>query len=264
MEEKKSLNKSVVVVSLLLLLVVAGLLVLFVMRPSEQREGIVLPGPQTELSQGQPVEPQAADNFLEINTENLVTALRSLQKPEYYHQVYAVTVSSGKYASTKTVELWVNGSWTHAEVSDDHSTKSIFTDGHEAWIWYTQDSTPVSVQLGENLLLEDLLGIPNFDYQVTMEQARLVSAGYDVQEGDFTPYIFAETEEVDSVTSQYRFALDSGLLLRCSVMEGELLVYEVVQTAFDRLAFGDQSFAGRFCLPDGTVPFTVETRMLQP
>ena len=263
MEKKQTRNKPVIAVSLLLLFVVAALLVLFAMRPADQREGIVLPDPQKEDAEIEQFEEQLpAGDFVEINTDNVVTVLRSLEKPEFYHQVYVVTINSEKKSSARTVELWVNGTWTHAEISDGRAVKSVFTDGSTAWIWYSSDLNAVPIQLGDSLLPEDLLGIPNFDYQTSMEHAELQDAGYGLGENK-EQYIFAQTEENDC-TMRYRFSLDSGLLLQCTATERETVVYEVVQTAFDRLAYGDQSFEGRFCLPDGTVPFTSETRMLQP
>ena len=264
MEEKKTRNKSLMAVSLLLLSVVAVLILLFLMRPSDDRDGIVLPDPMAESSQEKPSEVQSSGSFLTIDQENVVTVLDSLEKPEYYHQTYEVQLSSGRSSSTRTVELWVNGSWIHAEVRDGQTVKSVFTDGQEAWLWYDRDLTPVPFSLSEDLLLEDLIGLPQFDYQRQIEAAVRTEAGYAVREEDLLQYVYVSTENSDESASSYWFSLDSGLLYSCSTTESQVQVYDVRQTAFERLAYADQAFEGRFCLPDGTVPFTAETRMLLP
>ena len=264
MEEKRTSNKSLMAVSLLLLSVVAILIVLFVLRPTEAREGIVLPDPQTEPAQEQVQQQPNAGGFLELNAENVIRVLDSLNKPEYYRQTFSVTVDSGKTASERIVEIWVNGSWIHGEVRDGSSVKSVFSDGTEAWIWYNHDLQPAVFPLSQNLLLEDLLGIPNFDYQNTLRKAELLDAGYAYREEDLLQYVYVQTTAPSAAEWEFRFALDTGLLYSCSVSERNLKTYSVEQTAFEQLAYGDQAFEGRFCLPDGTVPFTEETRMLLP
>ena len=264
MEEKRSFNKSLMVVSLLLLSLVAALILLFVLRPAEEWEGIILPGPQSETLSEQPQNHVSSGSFLELNTENVIRVLDSLEKPEFYHQIYSVTVHSGNTASTKQVEIWVNGSWIHSEIRDGKSVKSIFTDGNEAWIWYDLDLNPVKFQLTEKLLLEDLLGLPNFDYREKIRSAKLFDAGYATREEDLLQYVYVTVSEAEAVSFEYRFALNNGLMFSCTATEDYLVTYEVQQTGFEQLAYGDQAFDGRFCLPDGTVPFTAETRMLQP
>ena len=264
MEEKRTSNKSLWVVSLLLLSIVIALIAMFVLRPMEEREGIILPDISIDPSQSQVAEEFSSSGFLQIDTKNILPVLDSLKKPEYYHQIYTVTTSSGRSSSTKTVELWVNGSWIHAEVHDGRNIKSIFTDGMEAWFWYDHDLVPAAVTLGSDILLEDLLGIPNFNYQIQMRKSVIKDAGYAYFEDEFLQYIYVLSNTKSEAGVEYLFAVDNGLLYRCHAVENDLLVYEVLQIEFEQLAYGDQAFDGRFCLPDGSVPFTEETRMLLP
>ena len=206
MEEKRTSNKSLMAVSLLLLSVVAILIVLFVLRPTEAREGIVLPDPQTEPAQEQVQQQPNAGGFLELNAENVIRVLDSLNKPEYYRQTFSVTVDSGKTASERIVEIWVNGSWIHGEVRDGSSVKSVFSDGTEAWIWYNHDLQPAVFPLSQNLLLEDLLGIPNFDYQNTLRKAELLDAGYAYREEDLLQYVYVQTTAPSAAEWEFRFA----------------------------------------------------------
>ena len=264
MEEKRSMNKSLMVVSLLLLSVVAVLIVLFVFRPTEKHEGIQLPASQSDPGYEGITEMPMVDNFVQIDRENVISVLESLERPEYYHQTYDIQIGSGRNFTVRHLELWVNGPWIHAEIRDEIGVKSIFTDGQIAWIWHERDLTPMSFQLSEDLLLEDLLGLPNFDYQNKLKQSERLESGYAYDEEAQLQYIYVRTQNQKDSISEYRFSLESGLLYSCEAQEGTLRVYNVIEKSFDRLAYGDQAFDGRFCLPDGTVPFTAETRMLQP
>ena len=264
MEEKRSFNKSLMVVSLLLLSVVAVLIVLFVLRPTEERDGIVLPGVYTENPSTVVETVLPADEFLQVDRNNVTDALRAMDQPEYYHQTYQIQFGSGRSMLEKVVDIWVNGTWIHAEVHDDFGTKSVFTDGNTAWIWYNQDINPISVQLDETLLLEDLIGIPNFDYLTYISKADRLECGYGFREDDLLQYLFVNLWNSKNETSEYWFSLSSGLMYSCQTIEFGQQVYAVTQVAFERLALGDQAFQGRFCLPDGTVPFPTEKRMLQP
>jgi len=264
MEEKRLSNKSLVAVSLLLLSVVAGVILLFVMRPAVERDGIVLPDPVVENTQELPQSTQLQADFLTIDPNNVVDVLASLEAPEFFHQTYQVQINSGRTSSVRTVEIWVNGSWIHAEIHDGRRVKSVFTDGSEAWVWYDHDLTPDLFVLHDDLLLEDLLGLPNFDFQTMIAQAERTEAGYAVDPDTLLQYIYVHTGSDPDHETEYRFSLDTGLLFSNVVSENERQVYEVLQTAFDRLAYGDQAFEGRFCLPSGVVPFAIEARMPQP
>lgn len=264
MEEKRSMNKSLVVVSLLLLSVVAVLIVLFVLRPADHRDTIVLPTVQPDLPHDSVIDVPAEHGFMQINPENVLLVLDTLNPPGYYFQSYRIQVSSGRTVSEKNVKLWVNRELIHAEVYDERGTKSVFSDGRVAWIWYSNDLNPVSITLEDGFLLEDLIGLPNFDYRSKMIAADRLDGGYGYQEDAFQQYLYIHTRDAENVVSEYRFSLESGLLCSCRTTEDDALVYDVVETEFERLVYGDQAFDGRFCLPDGTVPFTVETRMLQP
>ena len=81
MEEKRLSNKSLVAFSLLLLSVVAGVILLFVMRPAVEREGIVLPDPVVENTQELPQSSQMQTDFLTIDPNNVVDVLSSLEAP---------------------------------------------------------------------------------------------------------------------------------------------------------------------------------------
>ena len=64
--------------------------------------------------------------------------------------------------------------------------------------------------------------------------------------------------QAGDVTWRYWVELDSGLLYMTDVLERSTQVYLVRQTYLELLAQEDESFSGRFQLPDGTRPFGAE------
>lgn len=262
MEGKKN-NRAILVVTLSLVAVMAVLLVVFMLRSHQGQEGIVLPTAQQDPVTDQRPESETKADFLELTTGNVVSALRSLSRPQYYHQSFEVTLFGASFQSAHEVELWYNGGLIHAEVRKRNQVKSVFTDGETVWIWYDSDLAPISLTLDSSVTLEDLLGLPAFDYLDTLDKETIVDASYEAPDGDGKKLVFVCTK--DALTARrYWIDLESGLLCQSDVLEDSQQVYLMTQTAFDRLAPGDQAFSGRFCLPDGSEPFIVEREMQQP
>ena len=259
MEGKRSADKPVLVVSLSLLLVLVLLVAFFVTsQPSQDQDVIVLPSPQTETMVGSAPQQQDQDDFVQVTTDNVVTVLESLQELSYYNQCYEVTVGLDEVRTTREVELWVSGSVIHAEIRDGQKVKSVLTDGKQAWLWYDVDPNPVCVTLGNGVMAEDLLGLPGFDYLLTLRQTPVVDADYLVLDDSHTQciYVCAQPNETESL--RYWINLENGLLYRTDALEQSRLIYEVNQSYYALLAEGDESFTGKFVLPDGSEPFTAE------
>lgn len=261
MEERKS-NRPIFIVSMALIAVVAILVAVFLLRPASNQDGIVLPDPQQDSIPDQQPQTEAESGFLVLNTGNVVSALEALTKPQYYHQSFTVIVTAGRYTASKQADVWVNGGLIHAEIRSGTQTKSLLSDGETVWIWYDTDLQPICLTLEATVTLEDLLGLPSFDFLESLRNAEIVDASYELLEEE-QRCVYVCTQN-DIQVNRYWIDLDSGLLCRSDVLEDSTLVYEVNQTDFDRLAPGDQAFTGRFCLPDGTEPFTVEREMRQP
>ncbi len=262
MEEKKN-NRAVLVVTLSLVAVMAVLLAVFMLRSHQGQQGIVLPTVQKDSVTDTQPESETMAEFLELSTDNVLPALRSLSRPRYYHQSFDITLLGTSFQASRQVELWYNGGLIHAELRTQNQVKSVFTDGETVWIWYDSDLTPICLTLDSSVTLEDLLGLPAFDYLDTLEEETIVDAGYETPDEDGHKLVFVCTKDA-STARRYWVDLDSGLLCRSDVLEDSQQVYLMTQTAFDRLAPGDQAFSGRFCLPDGSEPFIVEREMQQP
>lgn len=260
MEEQKN-NKPIAVVSLAVVAVMAILVLVFLLRPSSDKQGILLPDPQQDAIAEQRPQTSVETEFLELTTENVLQVLQSLNSPGYYHQKFEVVLNTGRRSMTKQVDVWVNDGLLHGEIRTGNQLKSLLTDGNTAWIWYDSDLNPVAVELNPTVTMEDLIGLPAFDFLRTLAEGNIVDAAYEQETNE--KYVFVCTQE-EARADRYWIDLQTGLLNRYDVLENSEQIYTVTQTDFDRLAPGDQAFAGRFCLPDGTEPFTVERQMLQP
>ena len=263
MDSRKN-NRSVLVVGAALILVVALVLIFVLLQPENDREGIVLPTPQTDVPADPVTQESEQEEFLQITTDNVLDALRSLERPLHYNQTYEVAVGVDDVRAARTVELWVSGSLIHAEVSDGSKVRSVLTDGVTAWLWYDVDPNPISVQLSASVTTEDLLGLPGFDYLSTLETMPVEEADYLMLQEPQAQCIYVCARGGADETNRWWINLENGLLCRADALETSQLVYEVRQTFFALLAEGDASFTGKFALPDGTEPFSAEARMLQP
>ena len=265
MDQKHPMNKSAVVVSVALLLVALLLLVAFIMTQSGgSNHTIVLPADQPENAAVQLPETAADSDFIQVTTENVLQVLRSIAQPAYYHQTYDLYVTAQRGQIRKNVELWHSDGLLRAEIDDGSLVKYLLTDGEQVWIWYDQEPDPVCVDLEEPVQIEDLLGLPAFDYLHSLEQEQIVDAEYQTLDSGQIQCIYVCAQRENGDTSRYWIDMHSGLLYQSDILEQSRQVYEVRQDEVSILAPGDQAFTGRFCLPDGRDPFTAKTQTPLP
>lgn len=242
------------------LVAAAVLVTVFILSQSRQtQEGIVLPQESSAETPVpvQPDEPQT-DSFAQITPENAVSVLeQTLQLPKAFHQSYTVSVGADDAQSQRSVELWVNWPLVHGEVSDGNRTKTVISDGTTAYLWYNSDTNYISILLTESVEIWDLLGLPSYDYLSVLKEKTVTDADYLVLEDPQVQSIYVCCQEAD-VTWRYWVELDSGLLYMADVLEQSTQVYLIRQTYLELLAQEDESFSGRFQLPDGTKPFAAE------
>ncbi len=250
---------------------VALLLILFFLnqKPSDQKDGIVLPDPQETLQQGAISEPNKENEpgnnqFLEVTDKNVLSALQSLSRPAAYHQIYQVAVGTEGAQAVSQVMLWVNGSLLHAEISDGTQVRSVISDGSIAYTWYDNDKRYISVVLDQGMRMEDLLGLPDFDSYLTVKQDEVVDSDYLILEDAQIPCIYVCAQKDALYSYRYWVNLDTGLLFQSDVLENSTRVYEIRQQLYETLALEDETFDDRFHLPDGSDPFTAASKMLQP
>ena len=219
-------------------------------------------------------EAEGDSGFIRLTADNVLPMLRSIVQPSYYHQVYHVYVTAQRGQSSKRVELWRSGELLRAEIDDGTLIQYLLTDGNEVWLWYSREPSPICLERNDAVQIEDLLGLPAFDYLKTLADARIVDAEYQVLEDTKQQCVYVCAQNENGSTNRYWIDMHTGLLYLGDALEQSRQVYEIGpanhlgyeirQKEVSILAAGDQAFADRFCLPDGTDPFTAETEMPQP
>lgn len=269
MPSKMRPGKAIWIVAAAVIVASLLLITLFVTQNSpKSQESIVLPAAPVDspgdFAQNDDLFTSSGDDFIIVTNENVATVLRTLSRPMAYHQSYTVSVGAEEGRHTKTVELWINGSLMHAEVTDGEQTQSVVTDGNSLYLWYEESDQYITLNLPKGMTAEDVLGVPNFDAYLDIDQSSISESDYLLTEEHQIPCIYVCVQETDDVLARYWVNLENGLLYQADVTEKGKPLYSILQTGFDLLAIEDESFSNRFILPDGTVPFTAETGMQQP
>ena len=269
MLQKKSRNAAWAVSAAFAAIALLLLLFFLTKMPADQEEGILLPdspeAPQQNISNDANTEntedPQA---FLEITNKNVISAMQSLSRPIAYHQIYTVTVGTDEDHVVHQVSLWIKGSLLHAEISDGSQVRNIISDSSTAYIWYDNDDSVISVTLDDTIRTEDLFGILNFDSHLTLTQDEVVDSAYMTLRDTNFPCIYICAQRDMQNSFRYWINLETGLIYQADVLENSNRVYALQQQLYEPLALEDETFEDRFCLPDGTNPFTAASKMLQP
>lgn len=265
MPQRPHLNKSILAAAVAVLLMLSILLFFFFESKSgAENEPIVLPDPPAEAAVPEKNEEAPADDFVQVSAENVLSVLQKINKPSSYHQIYTVTVGSDATQALHTVELWVNGSLLHAEVSDGILTKTIITDGSVAYLWYDGSGQVVSVDLSETAAAGDLLGLISYDYLLSLAPEQITDADFLVLEDPQIQCLYVCSQDAVYVTTRLWIDLETGLLYTADVLEQSRQVYTLRQDAFELLAEEDEAFYDRFCLPDGSAPFSTKTETPLP
>ena len=276
MNGKKTISKSMIAVVLAFLSVLLIVVAAWQCKPNEDRAEILLPDQPSD--HGNTISEQTPDNsdtaeverpndqpLLQVTSENVASALRALERPSYYHQLYSVQVGSGESTVESTVELWVSAEAIHAQVVSAHHTKYILCGNDGIYIWYSSDEEPVHLENSQDISFEDILGLPAFDYIQTIEDAVVIDAEYLILEEDTsgTACIFLSLLDREGAQLRYWIDLETGLLYEADCMAGDEQIYLVKQEQFDRLVSGDETFSDKFMLPDGSTVLIDETQRQQ-
>lgn len=249
------------------LVIVAIMVAAFTLSESRRpQESIVLPQETTADTQTPPASEQEEEiGFAQITEENVLSVLQeTVEKPPAYHQSYSVTVGADESQSQRSVELWVNWPLIHGEVSDSARTKTVLSDGKTAYLWYNSDLNYITIPLDSAMDVWDLLGLPDYDYLTAMEAYPITDGDYLVLKDPEVQSAYVCCQDDSGITWRYWVNLDNGLLYMADVLEHSTQVYAIRQTYLELLAQEDETFSGRFLLPDGTQPFSAETQTQQP
>ncbi len=258
MEQEHKNLKPLLIAAVAAVTVLAVLLVLFFSsRKTSADQAIVLPEPPAQDAQQELPQPETS-SIAEVSRENVQSMLeKSVHRPLSYHQSLQVVTYAGQTERIQSVELWVRGELAKVQVTDAFETKTILASADTVYLWYDDDSEPVSMARGADVSIDDLAGIPTYE-------AILQAQTSEIEETAFVnlPELEADCIYVrltdGSCRQDYWVSLDSGLLCKQNVLSGTELLYLAEQTALEVYPEGDVALEGVFCLPDGTEPFSTE------
>ena len=220
-----------------------------------QRDSIVLPDAAQSAQTGEqpPDQPEAA--LLEVTRDNVQSIVRSLHRPQYYHQTYTITRRLNGVGQDSEVELWVSDNLICAVLRTGSRERHILPDGQTRYVWYASDPAVRQLPASENLTMDELIGIPTYE-QIDALSPQSITDGEFITDDryDSGQQIFVAAEE-DTVRREYWISLDYGLLTEGIVKLQDETVYDALQTGLEILAAGDEAFEDVFVLPDGTAPF---------
>lgn len=259
MKWQKNINKSAVAVSVSLIVVLVLLIGTFIFSQMRfSKENIVLPVGPADAGIAPTPDDLMKNNFVQVTKENAVQVLETLRHPSCFHQTLELVVGINYPKATRYLELWGRENLLHAEVTSPitNQVKSVISDGQIAWIWYDTDFDPVSVELSDQTSIEDLLGIPKFEFLSHLMQAEITEAGHALFEDTAQQCIYVITEADAAARETYWIDLKTGLLQSVLVEENDETAYRLRTTTMEILTQNDGAYEGRFCLPDGSAPFT--------
>ena len=218
------------------------------------RDAIVLPDTaQSVQSESQPDENKPA--LLEVTRENVQNIVRSLHRPQYYHQTYTITRQMNGAVSETSAELWVADTRVCAVLTTASGEKHILTDGETLYVWNAGDETVRKLAASQDATMDELIGIPPYDQVGAMPPASIPDGEFiTAARYDYGQQLFAASEE-GTVRRECWISLSYGLLTESILKSGGETIYDAIQTGLEILAAGDETFEDVFTLPDGTVPF---------
>ena len=241
------------ILATLAVIVVIGALFVGNMQQNK-RDAIVLPdAAQSTQPELQPDENEPA--LLEVTRENVQSIVRSLRRPQYYHQTYTITRQMNGAVSETSAELWVADTRVCAVLTTASGEKHILTDGETLYVWYAGDETVRTLAASQDATMDELIGIPTYEQVGAMPPASITDGEFITDDRyDSGQQIFAASEE-GTVRRECWISLSYGLLTESILKSGGETIYDAIQTGLEILAAGDEAFEDVFTLPDGTVPF---------
>ena len=157
----------------------------------------------------QPDENEPA--LLEVTRENVQSIVRSLHRPQYYHQTYTITRQMNGAVSETSAELWVADTRVCAVLTTASGEKHILTDGETLYVWYAGDETVRTLAASQDATMDELIGIPTYEQVGAMPPAAITDGEFITDDRyDSGQQIFAAAEE-GTVRRECWISLNYGL-----------------------------------------------------
>lgn len=188
---------------------------------------------------------------VEVTPETVQNVIRTLSRPESYHretQINYYWSADGQSGSTTyAVEIWADGGYVKtvlrpASGSVEHR---LVGDG-KLRMWYEGDKSwkeMAAPESGGDLAQR----LPTYEDVLQLDPAEITAAGYETKNDVDCIYVQVHQQGLEALDC-YWIETATGLLYSAETWEGELLVYQMVQTNLQLLEEGTE-----FTLPDGSV-----------
>ncbi len=254
MEQKQKNLRTLLLFVLATLAVIVVIAVFFIGNfRQNQRDAIVLPD---TAQSAQPTQPAATQlpSLLSVDRSNVQRIVRSLARPEYYHQSYTITRQMGGTGAQTTAELWISENLLHARVQSEAGEKHLLSDGKTLYLWYAEDQKVRTLRAADGISLDELIGLPTYEQLGALSAASITDGAFVTDEVSGAQQIFAAAQD-GAIRREYWIGLDCGLLTTSRLYLADETIYELNQTSLELLAAGDEAFDNVFLLPDGSAPF---------
>lgn len=254
MEQKQKNLRTLLMFILATLAVIVVIAVFFIGNfRQNQRDAIVLPDAAQSAQSAQQTD-TALPSLLSVDRGNVQRIVRSLTRPQYYHQSYTITRQLSGASAQSTAELWVSESLLHACVRSGAGEKHLLSDGETLYLWYASDEKVRKLSAADGISLDELIGLPTYEQLSELSADSITDGTFVTDEQSGAQQIFAAAQD-GVLRHEYWISLDCGLLTTCRLSFGDETIYELTETTLELLADGDEAFDNVFLLPDGSAPF---------
>lgn len=248
--KSKNITRFTVVIFVMIILLTFGALFLYDMISSRKGLDIQLPADSnvtTAVGQANHNElPSRTFREIEITPENVVSVIRTLNRPNAYTLHAVIEISGmGRTSSTLLTHSVRDGMSADVSETDGQITHSVRAAGL-VFVWKEDENVVRHPDFGEDAAA----GLAEYESVFDTDPKNILNAGYESYEG-FSCIRFSAYDEELKLTVDYLIDIDSGLLVSSETRNesGETL-YRMNTLSIELDTPSDDVFL----LPDGSLP----------
>ena len=203
--------------------------------------------PEETPSPGQTVEDSeenGAVSVVKIAPDTVQSAIRTLKRPEKYHQSITVKYFWNGGSKSTRVDAAVQGAWSRTDQTlPGGQTRHTLTDGRTTYLWYNGEQSYLSLPAG-NISADDEQMIPTYEDILNLPTEEIAVADYQEISGCRCIYV-KTAENKNGYVTQYWVNVETGLLVSAERMQHEETIYRMDAQMLDTVS------PELFRLPDG-------------
>lgn len=254
-EQRNRRSQATVWTVVLICLAMIFLIALFALSQRSTNSTILLPEETQEASPVNPGTTSDEDLFVQVSADNVLSVIETLHRPSAYHQTSTLVLNADGSQLIRQADVWTNGVFMRAVISDPYQTVSYLTNGEVAYLWYHDENIPVQISVNSSVSCDDMIGLLTYETLLDTDPAMLFFAEHTVLTDPYVQCVYVSTVDEEREI-RYWIDLNTGLLYMAEVTEQGEQIYYIEQSKLELLAEDDEAFDEWFLLPDGTSPFT--------